>query len=766
MRRVPASAGGHLWVRWSRRNGLYLRLAGCFLFVALATAFVGFHAQAILIWVANGLLLTYLLLAPRRRWAAYLCAGFAGQLFGSELVYPHLGYNLLMTSLNVVEVLISALLLRRRTNELPRFTDRAYLLRFLGYAVLAGPVAVGLIYALISAVWLHNAPWRALQEWVVSDGLGAAVSTPAFVAVFQSRFRETVNWKSNWIYAALFAAATIAGFVQFQVPVLFLVYPLLILILLRMGLAWAALSALFAAGVGTRCTMAGLGPFAAMGTVAPGQSGIMMQAFLAVGMFMVYTVSVVIESQRATEQRLQKIAALHELVSRNSRDTIILSDFDGNRSYVSRADHSVAGWTPEELLKQRTFEVMHPDDRAKAEAVLRELRAGAEWATIECRVRKATGGYVWVEGSLRVVRNPVTGARSGILNVVRDVSERKVAEQAREFNLLVLGAIHDVSLDGILVVNAEDNVVSYNKRFLEVWRVTAPEIPAGLLEKSIDLADAQLLSQCVDLTKDPEGFLKRVEELYADPEANDRCQVELKDGRTLERYSTGLRSDLGQYLGRVWFFRDITDRILAEQKLHDAYKTVEALAAIDSLTGLANRRRFDERLEVEWRRGIRDRNPLSLLVVDVDHFKSYNDNYGHLRGDSCLKQIAESAQDVARRAGDLVARFGGDELTIIMANTANEGAMRIGNEICQAVRDRLLPHVTNAGGFVSVSIGCATLVPKLGQDAAALIELADRALYCAKREGRDRVSNSNRLPDDESAPGDNGVPGAVIGGLA
>src|ERR1019366_2356353 len=115
--------------------------------------------------------------------------------------------------------------------------------------------------------------------------------------------------------------------------------------------------------------------------------------------------------------------------------------------------------------------------------------------------------------------------------------------------------------------------------------------------------------------------------------------------------------DGGKYLGRVWFFRDVTAQKNAEQQLQDAYNAVEALAVTDALTGLANRRRFDQCLTSEWRRAMRDRNPLSLLMIDADMFKSYNDTYGHPRGDSCLKQIAESAQDVVSRPGDLVARF-------------------------------------------------------------------------------------------------------------
>jgi diguanylate cyclase (GGDEF)-like protein len=252
-----------------------------------------------------------------------------------------------------------------------------------------------------------------------------------------------------------------------------------------------------------------------------------------------------------------------------------------------------------------------------------------------------------------------------------------------------------------------------------------------------------LLAECVDRTKDPEGFLKRVQELYADRDATDACLVEMKDGRTLERYTTSLRGEGGQYLGRVWFFTDITERKRAEEELQEAYKTVEALSAMDSLTGLVNRRRFDDCLALEWRRAMREGRPISLLLVEVDHFKSYNDSYGHLCGDACLKKIAESTFDSVKRAGDLVARFGGDEFTVILADTGSDGALQVANDICESVRKRRLPHEANARGVVTESVGRASMMPKLGEDAAALIDLADRALYSAKRAGRDTAYGSN-----------------------
>jgi diguanylate cyclase (GGDEF)-like protein len=340
---------------------------------------------------------------------------------------------------------------------------------------------------------------------------------------------------------------------------------------------------------------------------------------------------------------------------------------------------------------------------------------------------------------MKALREPKTGAVSGTLNLVRDITERKRIEMSRAFNHSLNRAIHDVSLDGILVVNSEGNVVSFNKRFSDVWRIPAPDLPAGQHNEAGLAPDDALLPQCVRRVSDPEGFLRRVRELYEDPDSNDQCEIPLKDGRTLERYSTCLRSVDGGYLGRVWFFRDISGRKQAEKKLHDAYDAVEALALTDALTGLANRRKFDQAFNGEWRRGLRDHRPISLLMIDVDLFKSYNDTYGHPRGDNCLKQVAEAAQDVVGRPGDLVARFGGEEFAVILPNTTSEGALQLAAEIGDAMRARKLPHSGNPFGIVTVSVGCATMVPAFGQHAVNLIELADEALYKAKHGGRNQV---------------------------
>ncbi|MBR0787441.1 diguanylate cyclase [Bradyrhizobium manausense] len=201
------------------------------------------------------------------------------------------------------------------------------------------------------------------------------------------------------------------------------------------------------------------------------------------------------------------------------------------------------------------------------------------------------------------------------------------------------------------------------------------------------------------------------------------------------------RRDNGSVDGVVAISRDITEQKKLETRL-------ETLAIEDSLTGLANRRRFDERLKEEWARAYRDRSSLGLVMIDVDHFKAYNDEYGHPAGDACLRVVAKSIAAEVQRVGDLAARYGGEEFAMLLPNTDAAGCARIGERIRSAVHDACLVHATNpAGPCVTVSVGGAACRPSAERTAGtgSLVEAADRALYAAKAAGRDRLMMSGEI---------------------
>lgn len=199
----------------------------------------------------------------------------------------------------------------------------------------------------------------------------------------------------------------------------------------------------------------------------------------------------------------------------------------------------------------------------------------------------------------------------------------------------------------------------------------------------------------------------------------------------------------GQRSQFVASIRDITERRLAEERLADAHRELAAQATTDGLTGVANRRRLDEALEHELRRAARDLAPVSLLMIDVDCFKAYNDRYGHPQGDSCLRAVAAAIAHAVRRPGDLVARYGGEEFAVVLADTEASGAAEVAERIRAAVQALALEHAGNvSAACVTASIGAATTCPLTngaGTMGAVLVARADAALYGAKRAGRNRV---------------------------
>ncbi len=225
-----------------------------------------------------------------------------------------------------------------------------------------------------------------------------------------------------------------------------------------------------------------------------------------------------------------------------------------------------------------------------------------------------------------------------------------------------------------------------------------------------------------------------------------------KDGHYV--WMEGRYSSVPEDRGFVVVLRDVSRRKAAEERLAALNAELAEIASSDALTGLANRRRFDEVLDAEWRRALRDGTRLSLLMLDVDRFKLYNDAHGHPDGDACLRAVAGAFREVVRRPGDLVARYGGEEFAVLLPRTDEIGAAKVAERCRAAVAMLARPHAGNAacGGVVTVSIGCATggAGASRGEEAGGLVEAADRRLYEAKRTGRNRVVSA--VPEAPVAP--------------
>lgn len=187
-------------------------------------------------------------------------------------------------------------------------------------------------------------------------------------------------------------------------------------------------------------------------------------------------------------------------------------------------------------------------------------------------------------------------------------------------------------------------------------------------------------------------------------------------------------------------YRDITTRKAAEVALEKANAELDRLAHLDGLTQIANRRKFETTLIAEWQRLSREKLPLSLILADIDYFKQFNDLYGHLEGDSCLTTIAQTLQHLLKRSGDLAARFGGEEFIILLPNTHIEGGKQMAEEIRKAVLGLRINHQQSKSSlYVTMSLGVCSMVPSRETLPEDLVAIADKALYLAKRNGRNRV---------------------------
>jgi len=298
---------------------------------------------------------------------------------------------------------------------------------------------------------------------------------------------------------------------------------------------------------------------------------------------------------------------------------------------------------------------------------------------------------------------------------------------------------------GLLLLDAQEHIAFANKwvlkraamriediqgqALLSVFPVLAGSHFERALRTSIRSGFPSLLSQ----TLHPSPF-----PLYADDVQRD-CKKALRQSIQILPMGPKDAAQAGQRFTLVQI-SDVTPNVLREGLLKAHAEKLSDMALIDGLTGVGNRRAFDESLVAEVRAAGRTSKPLALVMLDIDYFKQFNDHYGHPAGDSCLRTIASLLRRICRRPRDLVARYGGEEMVLVLPETDLSGAVRVAAEILQSVRDLALPHAMSlAGPVVSLSAGVSAFDPVAPLTGAQLLQQADDALYAAKRNGRNRL---------------------------
>jgi diguanylate cyclase (GGDEF)-like protein/PAS domain S-box-containing protein len=307
-----------------------------------------------------------------------------------------------------------------------------------------------------------------------------------------------------------------------------------------------------------------------------------------------------------------------------------------------------------------------------------------------------------------------------LLATVRDISERKQVEEALLFKTALLEAQTETTIDGILAVDDSNHIVLANKQFGLHFG-----IPDELLSSRDDLLVRKHVMDQVDA---PDAFLERVKHLNSHRDEKSRDELRCKNGKVFDRYSAPLGDSNGRYRGRIWYFRDITDRKTAEER-------VQYLAYYDALTGLANRTLLQDRLAKALAGARRRKDKVAILFVDLDGFKIINDSLGHSVGDLLLQEVAERLKKWAREQ-DTVARLGGDEFLIMLTHVKDAADAAVAAE---RLMDAMTAEFLVQGR--SLSIGCSvgiSIFPEHGADGETLIKNADAAMYSAKENGRNR----------------------------
>ncbi|WP_190303615.1 diguanylate cyclase domain-containing protein [Pseudanabaena sp. UWO311] len=313
-----------------------------------------------------------------------------------------------------------------------------------------------------------------------------------------------------------------------------------------------------------------------------------------------------------------------------------------------------------------------------------------------------------------------------------EIIKRKEIEEILYQSRAILSGILNSSLDGIAAMQAVRDPLTGDIQDFCCLAVN-PIVSKVLNHKREDLIGKSFLKE----------LLKKIS-----PDLFDRFAKVVDSGEPLDEDFHYVSGDSCWYHyvvvklgdGFAITIRDITTRKQTELALQNSNDKLELIANLDGLTQIANRRCFDDYLATEWLRHQREQNPLSLILIDIDYFKRYNDSNGHQAGDDCLIRVAQEIARVTQRPTDLVARYGGEEFAVILSNTNMEGALKVASTIQTAIANLAIPHDnSDISDLITLSIGVASLIPSSERRIEGLIARTDQAMYEAKNRGRNRV---------------------------
>jgi diguanylate cyclase (GGDEF)-like protein/PAS domain S-box-containing protein len=381
--------------------------------------------------------------------------------------------------------------------------------------------------------------------------------------------------------------------------------------------------------------------------------------------------------------------------------------------------------TPDDQIGKPMGEVLPADMAAERMHYIRLALQTGQPQVYEYRFQAAKG---WQYEEARIVPS----GPNEVLAIVRDITERKRAEaeiaSQRQFLQNVIDSIPSI----IVVKDHHDRVQMANRASAALHGITPTDM-VGKVDTDFN----------PNISAFEASQQHRIHQQVIDTQRPYQGEQAIIDQAGIRRWYQVVISPFqdadGMVNGVITNCIDITDRKGMETALTEANVTLERLATLDGLTHIPNRRRFDEYLEQEWQRLMREQQPLSLIMFDVDFFKPYNDCLGHQQGDEALIAIAAAATRSVKRAADLLARYGGEEFVVVLPNTSRAGAESVAKALQKEIAALQIVHPQSpVSAYLTVSIGIASVVPTANQAPEDLIAAADAALYQAKRRGRDR----------------------------
>jgi diguanylate cyclase (GGDEF)-like protein/PAS domain S-box-containing protein len=681
----------------------------------LSLTYTRFATGVSAVWLANGLLSGALLLAPRQHWRWYFLVAAMAQVVSRTLRDDPWPYTLAIVTANMIECAIVAFWVRRGDRDLdsarslPRVSRAA-----LGSTLVACAVS-GLVAAPIVAMRTSSPAVFAWLTWYGAHVLGLVIVATLVVCSFQRHVRMIPEQAiARLDYAGCLSLLLLACWVVFtqqHFPVLFLVFLPLLLLAWRHGLSGMVVGVTVVTLTSGIPATNGDGPFGLVSSTDPTIRLLFWQMFIASACILAYSSAVSLTRRQQLENSLVRSQARYRILADYSRDMIVRRA-PGKRVYVSPASRPLLDYEPDELPPIE--ELLHPDDLPQVLAQFDDLFSRrADTTSLRFRARHRDGHYVWLEAVAQALDSQ-EGRQ--VVYTARDISQRIAAEQGQAAIQAQLQAI-------------TDHLPAMVARFDRDARY----IYANSLSQAM-VPQVDLIGKTLPELRGPKHwaeFAPMVDAVLRGESQEFDTWMTGPDGKRVELHAQFVpdRDAQGNVQGFYSLAFDITEAKNFEREL-------ERLARVDALTGLANRRRFEEELDAAVARAIRTGTALMVVSLDLDKFKQVNDTLGHAAGDEVLvefgKRIRASVYNV-----DLVARLGGDEFVVLVQYTANtENGERIAKNILAAMQPPM--HLSVGPVYAATSVGVGLQHPVTS--AADLLALADRALYEAKARGRNTYS--------------------------